>query len=61
MGCPKIRGTILGSPYIRMRRYWGLYWGRPILGNCHIGDCIGEYQRDYQGIAHIELLSILGL
>ena len=35
-GFPKIRGTILGVPRIRIRIYWGLYWGTPILGNCQI-------------------------
>ena len=26
-GFPKIRGTILGVPIIRIIVYWGLYWG----------------------------------
>ena len=33
---PKIRGTILGVPILRIIVYWGLYWGPPILGNYHI-------------------------
>ena len=36
-GFPKIRPTILGVPIIRTVVFWGLYWGPPILGNCHIG------------------------
>ena len=36
MGFPKIRGTILRVPIIRTIIYWGLYWGRPILGNYHL-------------------------
>ena len=35
-GFPKIRGTILGVPIIRIIVFWGLYWGAPILGNYHI-------------------------
>ena len=33
---PKIRGTILGVPIIRIIVYWGLYWGSLISGNDHI-------------------------
>ena len=33
---PKIRGTFLGVPIIRITVFWGLYWGPPILGNYHI-------------------------
>ena len=33
---PKIRGTLLGVPIIRIIVYWGLYWGPLILGNYHI-------------------------
>ena len=32
-GCPKIRGTFLGVPIIRIIVFWGLYWGPLILGN----------------------------
>ena len=32
-GFPKIRGTILGVPVLRIIVFWGLYWGLPILGN----------------------------
>ena len=35
-GFPKIRGTFLGVPIIRIIVYWGVYWGPPILGNYHI-------------------------
>ena len=38
-GFPKIRGTILGVPIIRIIVFWGLYWGPPILGNYHMGGC----------------------
>ena len=34
---PKIRGTFLGAPVIRILVFWGLYWGPPILGNYHTG------------------------
>ena len=34
---PKIRGTILGVPIIRIIVYWGLFWGPLIYGNYHIG------------------------
>ena len=30
---PKIRGTLLGVPIIRIIVFWGLYWGPLILGN----------------------------
>ena len=33
---PKIRGTFLGIPIIRIVVFWGLDWGLPILGNFHI-------------------------
>ena len=33
---PRIRGTFLGVPIIRIIIYWGLYWGPLILGNYHI-------------------------
>ena len=36
-GFPKIRGTILGVPIMRIIVFWGLYWGPLILGNYHIG------------------------
>ena len=35
-GFPKIRGTILGVPILRIIVYWGLYWSTLILGNDHI-------------------------
>ena len=33
---PKVRGTILGVPVIRTIVFWGLDWGRFILGNYQI-------------------------
>ena len=35
-GFPKIRGTILGVPIIRIIIFWGLYWGPPNSGNYQI-------------------------
>ena len=35
-GFPKIMGTILGVPIIRIIVFWGLYWGSLILGNYQI-------------------------
>ena len=35
-GFPKIRGTFLGVPIIRIIIFWGLYWGPSILGNYHL-------------------------
>ena len=43
-GFPKIRGTILGVPIIRIIVFWGLYWGPLVLGNYHLSGrvkCIG--------------------
>ena len=34
-GCPKIRGTLLGVPMIRIIVLWDLYWGPLILGSYH--------------------------
>ena len=34
-GVPKIRGTFLGVPIIRIIIFLGLYWGPPILGSYH--------------------------
>ena len=36
LGFPKIRGTILGVPIIRIIVFWGVYWGPLILGNYQI-------------------------
>ena len=36
-GFPKIEGTLLGVPIIRIIVYWGLYWGPLILRNYHVG------------------------
>ena len=33
---PKIRGTLLGVPILRIIVFWGLYWGPLILGNYHL-------------------------
>ena len=35
-GFPKIRGTILGVPILRIIVFGGLYWGPLILGNYQI-------------------------
>ena len=35
-GFPKIRGTFVGVPIIRIIVFWGLYWGPLILGNYHM-------------------------
>ena len=32
MGVPKIKGTVLGVPIIRIIVFWGLYWGSPCFG-----------------------------
>ena len=40
-GFPKIRGTLLGVPIIRIIVFWGLYWGPPILGNYQIMEGFG--------------------
>ena len=43
-GFPKIMGTILGVPIIRIIVFWGLYWGPLILGNYHrpFGRCVRQ-------------------
>ena len=33
LGFPKIKGTLLGAPVIRVLLAWVLYWGPAILGN----------------------------
>ena len=33
---PKIRATILGVPFRRVRVFWGLDWGPVILGSYHM-------------------------
>ena len=48
-GFPKIRGTLLGVPIIRIVVYWGLYWGPPILGNYHIAPTQPLYDHYYWG------------
>ena len=35
-GFPRIMGTFLVVPIIRIMVYWGLYWGPSILGNYHV-------------------------
>ena len=37
LGFPKIRGTILAVPIIRIIVFGGSILGPPILGNCHMG------------------------
>ena len=36
VGFPKIRGTFLGVPILRIIVFWGLYWGPLILGKYHV-------------------------
>ena len=35
-GFPKIGGTLLGVPIIRILVFWGLHWGPLILGNYQV-------------------------
>ena len=47
-GFPKIMGTFLGVPIIRIIVYWGLYWGPLILGNYHMLGYYGtRMEQDY--------------
>ena len=59
---PKIRGTFLGVPIIRIILFWGLYWGPPILGNCHIRNKgihhIGAFQGSRSLIPYEPLVSL---
>ena len=41
VGFPKIRGTLLGVPIIRILVFWGLYWGPLILGSMEIISILG--------------------
>ena len=36
LGFPKIRGTFLEIPIVRIITYLGLFWGSPVLGSYHI-------------------------
>ena len=36
MGVSQNYGCLFGVPIIRIMVFWGLYWGPPILGSCHI-------------------------
>ena len=36
-GFPKIRGTFLGVPIVRIIIFLDLYWGPLVLGNYHLG------------------------
>ena len=40
MVVPKIRGTFLGVPVIRIIVFGDLYWGPLILGNYHISESL---------------------
>ena len=42
---PKIRGTFLGVPIIRIIVFWGLCWGPLVLGNYHMKAAKGCGQR----------------
>ena len=35
LGFPRMRGTILGVPIIRIMAFLGLSWGPRSYGNCH--------------------------
>ena len=35
-GFPKIRGTFLGVPILRIIVFWGLYWDPLISGNHYV-------------------------
>ena len=35
-GFPKLGVPFWGVPIVRTIVFWGLYWGPPILGNCHV-------------------------
>ena len=54
-GFPKIRGTFLGVPIIRIRIivYWGLYWGPLILGNYQMARRVYKVgmQKEGRGLA----------
>ena len=39
-GFPKIRGTFLVVPIIRLIVFWGLYWCPLVLGNCQAASCL---------------------
>ena len=43
-GFPKIRGTFLGVPMIRILVFWGLRWGPLVLGNYHVDTFQGVLQ-----------------
>ena len=56
---PKIRGTFLGVPILRIIVYWGLYWGTLILGKYHIL-LMGAPLHALDDVLIPELLQVLG-
>ena len=41
MSFPKLGVPFFGGPIIRTMLFWGLYWGRLILGNYHRAYVLG--------------------
>ena len=61
LGFPKIGGTILGVPIIRIIIYWGLYWGPPIYGNYRLGSEVlgfGVYLESLVHVKHVRLIAL---
>ena len=44
MGSPRIRGTMLGAPILRITVFSGLYWGPVILGNYYMINLITSFK-----------------
>ena len=49
---PKIRGTFLGVPIIRIIIFWGLDWGPPILGNYHLRNSYKVHPRPFGSLSY---------
>ena len=47
LGFPKIRGTLLEVPIIRIIVFGGLYWGPLILGNYQMRNNVGDQYKGY--------------
>ena len=54
-GFPKIRGTLMGVPIIRIIVFWGLYWGGLLYRDN------GKENRNYHSIMGLYTGVILGL
>ena len=59
-GFPKLGGTILGVPSIRIIVFEGVYWGPLILGNYHISSPMGWGEFNFRGGRVLEILEVLG-